>query len=101
MDDPTAPRLDDTAHDRVGAAFGVEYLPNLFTAPHRQQIVVELAALHSYDKATGDLGDQAALGARYQIALTNSWILRFDVMGGVVEEGNTLAGLRAEIRKKW
>jgi hypothetical protein len=98
------PKLDDTGHDRAGAAFGLEYLPNLFTAPHRQQIVVELAALTSYangPSAAGAPGDEVGIGARYQIALTSSWILRFDAMVATVEDGDDLSGVRFEIRKKW
>ncbi len=95
------PRLDDTGHDRVGAAFGVEYLPSLFTAEHRQQIVLEVAALHSYDDTNGDLGDEVGVGARYQIAIATSWILRCDVMAGYVENGDDISGIRFEVRKKW
>ncbi len=95
------PRLDDTGHDRVGAAFGVEYLPSLFTAEHRQQVVLEVAALHSYDNANNDAGDEVGIGARYQIAIATSWILRCDVMAGYIENGDDISGIRFEVRKKW
>ncbi|HTF87816.1 MAG TPA: hypothetical protein VK843_05360, partial [Planctomycetota bacterium] len=95
------PRLNDTGHDRVGAALGIEYLPNLFTAEHRQQIVLEIAGLHSYSDDANDLGDEIAIGARYQIAITNSWIFRCDVMTASVEDGDERSGFRVEVRKKW
>ncbi|MCC7012481.1 MAG: hypothetical protein IT454_07975 [Planctomycetes bacterium] len=95
------PKLDDTGHDAWGAALGVEYLPNLFTAAHRQQIVLELAGLHPFgDDATAQ-GDEFAFGARYQFVIDNSWILRADAMLGWREEDDELAGFRVEIRKKF
>jgi hypothetical protein len=95
------PRLDDTGHDKVGGAIGLEYLPNLFSAKHRSQIVLELAALHSNKQTGGDLGDQVGLGVRYQIAIATSWILRADVMTAYVEDGADISGIRFEVRKKW
>lgn len=102
------PKLDDSGHDRIGAALGVEYLPNLFTAPHRQQIVLEVAALTSSandtvvgGKLVKDTGDELGVGVRYQIALSSSWIFRCDAMVAGVENGDNLSGFRVEIRKKW
>ena len=40
-------------------------------------------------------------GARYQMALNNTWILRFDAMAARIEDGNNVAGVRMEIRKKF
>ncbi|MBL8803935.1 MAG: hypothetical protein JNN27_18165 [Planctomycetes bacterium] len=95
------PKLDDSGHDAVGAALGVEYLPSLFTAKHRQQIVLELAGQHPFGDDARARGDEFALGARYQFVINNAWIFRADAMVGVREDDDDLAGLRVEIRRKF
>ena len=95
------PTLTADGHDVVGAAAGVEYLPNLFGAKHRQQIVVELAGLHPHGDDATALGDEFAIGGRYQFVIDETWILRADAMLGYREEDDDLAGFSIEIRKKF
>jgi hypothetical protein len=91
------PALDATAEDSIGAALGVEILPDLFTAKHRQQIVLEIAAQTS---SADQIEDQFAAGIRYQFVINNSWIFRSDAMAGVLDDVD-IAGFRIEVRKKW
>ncbi len=94
------PKLDDTANDTVGGALGVEYLFDL-----HQQIVFEVAGLTPLgsDNLPGRVakGDQIAVGARYQLPLSKSWIFRADAIYGSREEDDDLAGVRAELRLKF
>ncbi len=95
------PKLDDSGHDAIGAALGVEYLPSLFTAKNRQQIVLELAGQHPFGDDAKARGDEFAFGARYQFVINNAWIFRADAMVGVRENDDNLAGLRFEVRRKF
>lgn len=92
------PKIDDTGHDTFGAALGVNYL---FDLEQRRQLVLEIAGEHPFGSDASAPGDEFALGARYQIALDNSWILRFDAMVANIDDGDNVAGLRFEIRKKF
>ncbi len=94
------PKLDDTANDTVGGALGIEYLFDL-----HQQVVFEVAGLTPLgsDNLPGRVakGDQIAVGARYQLPLSKSWIFRADAIYGSREEDEDLAGVRAELRLKF
>jgi hypothetical protein len=92
------PKLDDTGHETFGGAIGVEYLFNL-----DQQIVVEFATVQTRgDEAKRNAaGDQYALGMRYQLPLTDRWILRADAMYGLLDNEDDIAGVRVEIRRKF
>lgn len=92
------PKLDDNGHDTFGAAIGVEYL---FDLAKRRQLVFEIAGEHPFGSDATAPGDEFALGARYQIALDNSWILRFDAMAASIDDGDNVAGFRMELRKKF
>ena len=92
------PKLDDSGQDTFGGALGVEYLFNL-----DQQIVVELAGLQVMggDSGRPAADDQYAVGLRYQIPLTNAWILRADAMYGLLTNADDIAGVRMELRLKF
>jgi len=95
------PKLNDSGHDAFGGALGIEYL---FDLDDRKQFVLEIAGQHPFEDADGGLGaqgDEFAVGARYQFALDNSWILRFDVMGASIENDDDLFGFAVELRKKF
>jgi hypothetical protein len=88
------PTLDASAHDSYGGAVGVEYLFNL-----DRQIVVEGAVVDRRD--TQVLGNQYALGARYQHPISNAWIVRLDAMKGWRQGQKDIYGARVEIRRKF
>ncbi len=73
------PKLDDSANETYGGALGIQYLFSL-----NQQIVVEVATVQAMGGTNlpGRIarGDQYALGARYQLPITNAWIFRADVV---------------------
>lgn len=92
------PKLDDTGHDAFGGAFGVNYL---FDLEQRRQLVLEVAAQHPFGGDASAGGDQFAVGARYQLALDHSWILRFDLMAASLEGEDDLFGFAIELRKKF
>ena len=75
------PTLDATANDTVGGAIGLNILTEGFT----QQLVVEMAFLHTIgnDPNRNAFSDQYGLGARYQIPLSNSWIFAFGRHDGI------------------
>jgi hypothetical protein len=92
------PTLDPTANNTYGGALGLEYLFNL-----DQQIVIETATVQVMDHANNRVanGAQYGVGARYQIPLTHSWILRADAMYGWRNSDNNVAGARVELRYKF
>jgi hypothetical protein len=92
------PKLDDSANDTFGGALGVEYLFNL-----NQQIVVELATVQAFGNRTGKVapGDQYAVGIRYQLPLTKTWLVRADAMYATRRRLDNLAGVRLELRRKF
>ncbi|MFK7945062.1 MAG: hypothetical protein AB8B85_19420 [Paracoccaceae bacterium] len=91
------PRLDDTGHDAIGGAIGVEYLFGL-----EQQIVGEVAFQMPWDDEEGITDAQVGFGLRYQRPLSNRLIFRADAMYGLLFGANNrdLAGIRAELRLK-
>ncbi len=94
------PKLDDTGHNAVGGAMGMEYLFAL-----NRQLVVEAAAFQviegENEAGRAARGDEYALGLRYQYPLNEAWILRADAMHGWRTEDENLAGARLEIRRKF
>ena len=96
------PKLDDTAANTFGGALGIEYLFNL---DYDHQIVAEVATVHVMggrndpDRAARD--DQYAIGFRYQLPITDAWIVRVDSMYGFLDNEDDLAGARLEIRRKF
>ena len=94
------PKLDDTANDTWGGAIGIQYLFNL-----DQQIVVEAATVQPFGGnsiGTNAGGDQYALGLRYQLPISATWIIRADAMYGWRENNlEDIAGARLEFRRKF
>ncbi len=89
------PRLDDTGHDAMGGALGVEYLFGF-----DQQLVGEVAFQTPWDNEQGIKAPQIGLAMRYQRPLTNRLIFRADAMYGLLFELPDIAGVRAELRLK-
>lgn len=87
------PTLDASGHDSYGGAFGVEYLFGL-----DRQIVFEGTVLQRMNDNV--LGPQYGLGARYQLKISNAWILRLDAMHGWRDGLRDVYGARVEIRRK-
>ncbi len=92
------PKLEDSGHDSFGGAVGVNYL---FDLEQRRQLVLEVAAQHPFGGDAKAADDQIAIGARYQMALDNSWILRFDLMAADLGSEDDLFGFAIELRKKF
>lgn len=93
------PTLDATANNAYGGALGL----NLFASNFRRQLVMEFAGLDTYGDPVFSkaLGPQYGLGGRYQHALTNWTLLRFDAMVGWRENDSNIYGTRAEWRWKF
>jgi hypothetical protein len=88
------PTLDASAHDSYGGALGLEYLFKL-----DRQIVVEGAVVERNNNST--LGNQYALGVRYQHPISNAWIVRADAMRGWRQGLKDIYGVRLELRRKF
>ena len=90
------PTMDATGSDAVGAAVGIQFLFDL-----NMQLVLEMAALHTYGDNSTIPGDQFGFGARYQIPINHAMIIRLDAMFAFNEGGNNLMGFRVEYRWKF
>jgi hypothetical protein len=88
------PTLDASARESWGAAVGLEKLWGV-----SQQVVVEGAVVQRMDSST--LGNQYALGVRFQRPLNNAWIFRADAMHGWRQGQNDVYGVRVELRRKF
>lgn len=88
------PTLDSSAHDSFGAAVGLEKLWGI-----SRQVVVEGAVVQRMD--SNPLGDQYALGVRFQQPINNAWIFRADAMHGWRQGQNDIFGVRVELRRKF
>jgi hypothetical protein len=88
------PTLDDRAADSWGAAVGLEKLWGV-----SQQVVFEGAVVQRMSSST--LGNQYALGVRYQKPINNAWIFRADAMRGWRQGLNDVYGVRVELRRKF
>jgi hypothetical protein len=93
------PTLDATANNTFGAALGVNLLSNNFN----QQLVLETAMLGVMDEAANRQATAAqyGFGARYQLPLTHSVLLRADAMYGFLVDSSDIHGVRLEIRRKF
>ena len=93
------PTLDASANDTAGGSIGL----NILTPNFDQQLILEFSFLKTLgDDATRIApGDQTGLGARYQLPISNSWILRSDVMYGFFENTADVHGARLELRHKF
>ena len=94
------PKLDDTGQDTWGGALGFNYLFGL-----DRQIVAEAAALKirggENEAGRPAVGDQYALGLRYQQPISKAWIVRADAMRGWRDAQEDLFGVRFEVRRKF
>lgn len=92
------PKLEDSAHDTYGGAFGVEYLFDL-----TQQLVVEVATLDGFghDPLRPAKGRQTGLGVRFQKKLNHAWIFRADAIAADRQGQEGLLGFRMELRRKF
>ena len=93
------PLLDPTANDTYGGALGVNWLGCDFS----WQLMLELATVQTFgdDPNRNAAGDQYAFGMRYQMPLTNAWLIRFDSMVGLRESDENVRGARMELRWKF
>lgn len=93
------PTLDATGNNTYGMATGIDLLGHNFD----QQLIVEVAALGvmGSDVDRSAPGNQAGIGARYQVPITNAHLLRFDAMHGWLENSEDITGARAEFRWKF
>ncbi|MEC9344888.1 MAG: hypothetical protein VYB54_01600 [Pseudomonadota bacterium] len=90
------PFLDDTAADTFGGAIGVQYLFDL-----DQQLVFEAASVQKYGNQSNIAGDQYAFGVRWQLPVSQAWILRADAMYGIRNNDDDISGVRFEVRRKF
>jgi hypothetical protein len=88
------PTLDSSASESWGAAIGLEKLWGV-----TRQVVVEGAVVQRMSDSP--LGDQYALGVRYQQPLNNAWIFRADAMHGWRQGLKDVFGVRVELRRKF
>lgn len=93
------PTLDATAQNTVGAAAGIDLLAPDFD----QQLILEAAVLHANSRQAfrNAPGDQFGLGMRWQLPLTNAWLLRVDAMHGWLDNARDVSGVRGELRWKF
>jgi hypothetical protein len=93
------PTLDASANNTYGAALGL----NLLASDFSQQLILETAVASTMgpDLGRNAVGNQYGLGARYQLPLTNSLILRTDLMYGFFESTDDSHGARIELRRKF
>lgn len=93
------PILDDSANDTWGGSVGL----NILTPDWSQQLILEASWVQTMgdapDRVAND--DQYGLGARYQIPLSNAWILRSDAMYGYLRGEPDIHGVRMELRSKF
>jgi hypothetical protein len=94
------PFLNDTGQNAYGGAIGLQYLFDL-----QQQLVFEVAASRDLNDFSGSfdkvVGDQYAAGVRYQLPLSNAWLLRADAIYAIKEDEDDAAGVRTELRFKF
>ncbi|HEX6159970.1 MAG TPA: hypothetical protein VF111_07375 [Thermoanaerobaculia bacterium] len=88
------PTLDARANDSYGAAVGLEKLWGI-----SRQVVVEGAVVQRMDDSP--IGNQYALGVRFQQPLNNAWIFRADAMHGWRQGLEDIFGVRVELRRKF
>ena len=92
------PSLDATGRNAYGAAIGIEYLFNL-----DKQVVFEIAGQNPLDGAndSNTNGYELAAGIRAQMPISNAWIIRTNLMYGIRENEEDLAGVTLEFRFKF
>ncbi|HEY0143324.1 MAG TPA: hypothetical protein VGF48_20695 [Thermoanaerobaculia bacterium] len=88
------PTLDGRANDSYGVAVGLEKLWGI-----SRQVVVEGAVVQRMN--SGPIGNQYALGVRFQQPINNAWIFRADAMHGWRQGLEDVFGVRVELRRKF
>lgn len=86
--------LGNDARDSYGGAVGYQ----MFFQQNRRQLILEFAARQDTDSTDRR---QAALGARFQQALGNRFVLRFDAYVSELENFDTGWGARTELQVKF
>ena len=94
------PFLNDTGQNAYGGAVGIQHLFDF-----DQQIVVEVATVRNLEDISESfeevVGNQYAISARYQLPLSNAWLMRADAIYAVRESQDDDAGVRTELRFKF
>lgn len=94
------PFLNDTGQNAYGGAVGIQHLFDL-----DQQVVLELATVRNLEDFSDSfeevVGNQYALSARYQLPLSNAWLIRADAIYALRESQDDAAGVRTELRFKF
>jgi hypothetical protein len=93
------PILDDSANNTYGGALGVDLLGAQFD----RQLMIEAATVQVFGNPADRIavGNQYALGVRYQRKLNNWLLLRADAMHGWLENSDDIDGVRVELRHKF
>lgn len=93
------PRLNDTGNQTWGGALGLNVLGPNFS----HQLIVEVATVQVMGEQSSRIarGNQYGLGTRYQIPISNAWLIRFDAMYGFLQRDHDLSGVRVELRHKF
>jgi hypothetical protein len=92
------PSLNSSGQSAYGGAIGIQYLFNL-----DRQVVFEIAAQNPLedDDKSNISGYEIAAGIRAQMNLTNAWLVRTNLMYGIRENEEDIAGLTVELRFKF
>ncbi|MEL6106521.1 MAG: hypothetical protein AAFU85_10805 [Planctomycetota bacterium] len=91
------PTIDTTAADTAGGSIGIDLIGDGLD----RQLLLELSYLTPHGDRAIALGDQYAIGARYQFPVSNATLLRFDAMHGWREGERDVYGTRMEYRWKF
>lgn len=90
--------LDPLAADTTGGSIGVDLIGNKLD----RQLLLEVSYLTEHGDSNPNVdGDQIGIGARYQFPISNSRLMRFDVMHGWRGELDNVYGTRMEYRWKF
>ena len=91
------PKLDDTGSNTWGGALGLQYLFDL-----DQQLLFEVAMVQPFDDpVVGAEDPQYGFGVRYQLPITQAWLIRADATYQLLDGATDSHGLRFEVRRKF
>lgn len=92
------PTLDPTGADTAGCAIGIDLIGDDLS----RQLLLEAAYLTEHGNLNPNVvGDQFALGTRYQFPISHCTLLRFDLMHGWRDGLPNVYGTRMEYRWKF
>lgn len=93
------PTLDATGNNTWGGACGI----NLLGPDFSWQLVTELAMVQTFGQGgiRTAVGDEYAVGTRFQLPLNNAWIWRVDGIYGIRSGQDDIRGARTELRWKF